>query len=486
MSGRWMSGLFAGPNEDDMANNWGTNFVTDVTTKSATYLQLDSLLRLIAPGYRPRAIVADGTTANDKAIGLTTGGCYSRTLFAMGSYAGGTYPLQTYSTSKSLANNQLALVAHPDACDDGAKTNTVAFPYHIPNDALDDEVLQELENKCLQALDERLMTSALMGNAIKALLMEYILAGSGGELTERFLVKLSRVLKRFNVVIIADEVMTGGRVGPTFARTSILPNEFQERVAFITLGKSIGCGIVLEKTVGVLAENKGRGNSTTIEEGEAYHKIRAIYNRIKDNWITIKRDKILSTLKLTGTKNTNHHWGQGLLIFVSKARPGVMGCLKNRLLAKLEVHSKTKLTLGCKNTEWNRVTVNNHLMEATRAWLANNANVQEALLVSPYTAVLAEFLCTRCQKTTAILPSELDRYIDTTENIDKNDLRKLHQERKRKRLGKQHGRCAKQHKNLVFEAFKEAATMSKGFMNQTLKTKKRMLCYEMNFDELKK
>lgn len=467
-----------------MANNWGTDFVSDVTGKSGTYLQLDSLLRLIAPGYRPRAIVADGTTANDKAIGLVTGGNYNRVFFAMGSYAGGAYPLQAYSTSKGLPNKQLALVSHPKNCDPIGTKNTVAFPYHVPHASLDDTDLLNLENRCLEAIEQRLMLSVLMGEPKKVLLMEYILAGSGGELTKRFLRRLSGVLKNFNVVVIADEVMTGGRVGPSYTRTTSLPSEFQERVAFITLGKSIGCGIVLEKAIGLLAENKGRGNSTTIEIGEAYNKIQAIYSRMQDNWIPIKREKILSKLKLTDKEND--HWGQGLLMFVTKARPRIMGCLKNRLLARLEINKTTKLlSLGLKETEWNRLTVNAHLMAAASWWLEHNIVVQEQQLISPYTTVLARFLCVR-PPATIVVPNELLNYIEEASDINRDTLRKLHQERKRKRLGSQHGRCSKKHKNLVYEAFKEAAMVSNGFMNPTFKTKKRTLCYEMNFDALYK
>ena len=75
------------------------------------------------------------------------------------------------------------------------------------------------------------------GTPFKALLMETILGGCGAELSHAFLGQLAQVLKKHNICVIVDGILTGGRIGPRFATTFMLPKAFQCQVQFITLGK---------------------------------------------------------------------------------------------------------------------------------------------------------------------------------------------------------------------------------------------------------
>ena len=124
---------------------------------------------------------------------------------------------------------------------------TVPLPYNIPGDWLPDARLCNYKRYCLDHLHETLLFAFFSGKPYKAILLEYILGGNGAELLIEFLTSLSYLLKLFGVVVVADEVLTGGRVGPGIAMTTSMPSEFKKSVEFITLGKFMGCGLVLQR-----------------------------------------------------------------------------------------------------------------------------------------------------------------------------------------------------------------------------------------------
>ena len=462
------------PNHDDMANNWGIGLIEPVKGSDVPPRRLDSEIRKVIPGFRLMSLVESGTTANERAISIATLANFDRCLIAMGSYAGGVGVLEKLSSSVALSNWQLSLVKDPEHCSDQAKQQTVAFPYHIPNSKLSDLQLAQYEDNCLKALEAKLIKARLCGKGYKSLLMEYILSGTGGVLSDAFLIKLAGILKRFHVSIIIDEIMTGGRVGPTMAMTMSLPIEFTACITFMMLGKIMGCGLVLEK-ISTFEEHKGRGTSTELQVGEAYEKFTCIQERIVLGYIGKKRQKVLAALKMDNNEDDN--WGQGLMMFTSKSRSAVQRNLKNRLLPMLEMGKKTKLQLGVKDTCWNRISVNKHLMKSARRWIEYGKATENARFDSPYIVRLASFIADNPTEET-IFPAQLMDYIgsESEQLVDEYRLKK------KQKLGTALGRSKKSHKSLVYAAFKDAANMSSGFISPKAKLQKRLLAYVVNYD----
>jgi hypothetical protein len=468
--------LRANINEDDMANNWGASYVEDVKTTSGTRIELDTLVRKHIPGYRLLDMVESGTSANDRVVSLATGGCYTKCLFGMGSYAGGVGMLHQYSTTELMQNMQLSLVKHPTDCNEQTREQTVAMPYMLHGDFSNEAELVKRESQCLDAILMKLTVASMNGSPYEVFLLEYFLSGTGGELSTRFLLKLATVLKRFNVAIIADEVMTGGRVGPDITITTTLPGEFTDCVEFITLGKCFGCGIVLEKQQ-VHLHRTGRGTTTQIEPNEAYAKFKAITDRLARGYIETKRQKVVAALKLNDVNN--ELWGRGLLMFSSKARTAVAGNLKCRLLPCLEIGNKTKLRGGFAMTEWTRTKVNEHLVSSFEWWLqASKSNNH----LSPSTLKIAEYIV-RHPLTSVIHPEDVEDYIKK-DGATALELLAEHRDWKIRAFGPRGGRCSKSLLNVIRSTLRDGQRKSNGFLTPTLKTKKRRLCYEVCYDKL--
>ena len=469
--------------EDDMGNNWGTTLVDDVFDKRASGSKADltGLIRICVPGFQLLLLTDSGTSANDRAIDLSTNGDHGTCLVAMGSYVAGSGVSQAFSTSKLMNNNVISLVSKPDESTVKAQSNTVAFPYHVPHGSFDDHVLQQLEEKCIHTLKIKIMTAIISGRPFQALLFEFILSGSGGVLSTRFLVALAMLLAPFKIVIIADEIMTGGRVGPQMTITTTLPRVVQDLVAYITMGKSMGCGMVLDRLSTESSDD--RGTSTEMSAAKAYALLKAIYKRAQSGYIAAKRAIVLSAMKVN--EGDDEVWPDtgGLLIFFSKARYSVLRGLKCRALPKLEISPKTRLHITGKMSEWNRVSINEHLMDRCNKWLAYST-LGCAENGSPYSYELSKFLVCIPHKT-QIMHETLLAFIEKHgDESDEISLVLLHRARKIARFGNISGRCAKSHHNLVWESLKTAAQYSQGFVTPMKVNNKRKLCYLVDYDKL--
>lgn len=465
-------------NEDDLANNWGTNLV-EVHSRApeVSFRAFDSEVRKEVPGFRVTTICACGSAANEWAISMTTGGDLSCLLIPQGSYVAGMGPIEKLSTQKPLPNWLLALVVHPDEATEEARLQTIAFPYHVPNEDLSDEDLEKREKKCLISIESKIILSKLRGCPIKALLMEFILTGCGGELTTRFLLSLATLMKKFRIGVIADEVMTAGRVGPSFAMTSSLPTEFQECVHFITVGKALGIGMVLERA----DKDKSygfRGTSTEIEVSEPCQRFLTICDRIKTGVIERKERKVLAALKVD--KDNNEHWGHGLMAFSDTSLSAIQRNLKCRHLAQLEDNPKTKICSrrAKHHCKWTRKTVNAHLMERMDQWLLHSIEYEEQQHDSPYTPYLASLLQQNPNQV-LFFPEQLLDHIPESESPQ---LLAEYRQRRKKRLGSSKGRCSKKHKSMVFDVMSKAAATSYGFLSPSQKQHKRRICYVVSYD----
>ena len=270
------------------------------------------------------------------------------------------------------------------------KLQTIALPYFVQHELLPARTLEKHEDKCLEYLEWKLFVAVLKGRKIKVLLMELLLAGNGGELSHRFLVKLAKLLKTFGVGLIIDEVMTGGRVGPdSMAFTSTLPDEVIERVKYLTMGKIFNCGLVLERahkkpTMRV----KARGESTDLVSGEAFMRWKKIQEFIDAGMIKKRRSEVLKLMTDRG-KNEVENWGRGCLIFTGRARPEVHKNIKCRLLPKLENLQLTRLHL--KDSTYTRGKVCRLLFESADQWILAGRRF-EVLDQSPFFEPIMDYV----------------------------------------------------------------------------------------------
>ena len=400
---------------DDMVNNWGVNLIMDdpkFKKYNATRNDLDAEIKRSVPGYQLESLVHSGSCANSRAINFAADGDVSRCLIAMGSYvAGDQSKLQTLSSSRFDTHQNISEVVRPSEAQLNCQQQTVAFPYFIPHSQLSKEQLQNHEIRCLNSIEWKLWMAKLTGKRFRALLMEPILSANGGELADEFLANLACLLKRFDVMVILDEVMTGGRVGPTMTMSTGLPSEFLERIGFITMGKIFNCGIVLEKKPSrPTCVERRRGESTALDAGEAFLKWKAIQKYIHEDNINRRRSQVL---KLFGmTKSDEHHWGRGCLIFTSKARPGVKKNLKCRLLPKLEMnHRLTKLTT--RDSGYSRKAVNDMLFKAAEAWMIEGRSF-DLQGHSPFLAAVIDWMIER--QGHFIAPADLVEFVGGQNN----------------------------------------------------------------------
>ena len=466
---------------DDMVNNWGVDLIMDdpkFQKFNATRNGLDVEIKRSVPGYQLESLVQSGSGANSKAINFAAAGDVSRCLIAMGSYvAGDKSPLQSLSSSRFDTHQNISEVVGPSEAPLKCRQQTVAFPYFIPHTQLSHETLREHEIKCLNSIEWKLWIAKLTGKRFRALLMEPILSANGGELTDEFLVNLACLLKRFDVMVILDEVMTGGRVGPTMTMSTGMPSEFLERIGYITMGKIFNCGIVLEKKPSrPTCVARRRGESTTLDPGEAFLKWRVIQNYINENNITKRRSQVL---KLFGmTKSDEHHWGRGCLIFTSKARPGVKKNLKCRLLPKLEMNHKLE-TLTTKQSGYSRKAVNDMLFQAAEAWMSEGRS-SDLEGHSPFLGAVIDWMIQRQED--FIAPADLVTFIGGEDNAqemaDAWHIQKRHKSHSSARKYK------KKPKTYITEVLTDISTTEPMFMLKCRKRNSRRCGYAIDYNHL--
>lgn len=356
--------------EDTMENMWGVKYITYTENRcgrrSFVYFQAD--VEKSVPGFTLHSVQMCGTDANAVAISLATNYDYNRCLFGLGCYIGGDERHQSLSTS-AMAGGGLSL---PKAFADSnaeCRTQTVPLPYHVPCQGVDSQELQLYENRCLLHLHQRLVLASLVGLPYKALLLEYVLGGSGGQLSTAFLKDLGNLLSHFDVVVVADEILTGGRTGPSIAMTPTMPSEFLSRVRCITLGKFVGCGMVLTRKTkqGLAVDEPLRGFSTQAECGLPSKLFEEVVKRINAGMIETRRANVLKLMNCLGPDKNEDHWGRGLQIYTTYSRSNILYGLRNRCLPRLE-ESKLRKN-GAVKSKWNRSTVCQELMSTTDEWI---------------------------------------------------------------------------------------------------------------------
>jgi hypothetical protein len=234
------------------------------------------------------------------------------------------------------------MISLPNQCSEKAQETTLPFPYFISgcNHCFDgcircnSEQLEreELETLCLREIHIRIILSLIKGPPIKAIIMELMLAGSGATLSHKFLIALSFICGTFEIYLVVDEVMTAGR-NNTMLMTRGTPQEFINRVAYVTMGKWPGVGMVLEQpsiTLDYRGSDDYRGTSTFISIQQTYNIVKAVTEKI-----CFAEERRLQFL---AKHNLDPHecWGIGTIIFSPMHRVESKQGLKCRMLPLLE------------------------------------------------------------------------------------------------------------------------------------------------------
>ena len=312
--------------QDDMTNSWGCNLVNTMGAARRSRHQLDLAIRSSVPGWMLMAMKNSGTEANSFAIDKATGKDMDTLLCAYGGYVGGDDDLQPYSSSEYNNSKTFALPKFPVDASEKCKRQTIVLPYFVPrSNFMINEQRSDYQHQCLAQLHKRLLRCRLAGRPVKVLLLEYILGGNGGELDPEFLVALGILLEKFDVEVIADEVLTAGRVDK-MTMTQTMPDQFRDRVSHITVAKFPGCGIVLQRALTKPSEHveQLRGSSTNIEPGLACQMWDEVAARVKQKVPSLRRQQVIDAFKLDDSR----HWGKGCLMFTDLTRSEVTRGLK--------------------------------------------------------------------------------------------------------------------------------------------------------------
>lgn len=269
---------------------------------------------------------------------------------------------------------------------------TVLLPYHVPGGLPEGDLL-ELESLCLRVMHKKFLMRMLLGSPVKAFLLEYILGGNGGSLTDRFLIKLGRICQEFGINVIADEVLTGGRIGPHMALTPTKPKQFRENVTHITMGKFMGCALVLKKTPKkpTKMDEPLRGTSTTQDVGIAYLIYEHVVKAMNNGAVEQRQEEVLSAMRLDGLKNAHRYWGDGLLLFSEKKRPAQLKGLKNRMLPVIDVGTRVRVNRSEKS-KWTREAVTSQIVETIHEWLICGDTATSKSVTSAFLSPTVDFL----------------------------------------------------------------------------------------------
>ena len=180
-------------------------------------------------------ICSNGTTAVTVALSNSASPSHVR-LVTMGSYTGAYSFTEKYSSV-------------PVDIDDFYNRSSlsleriVVLPYLMRSEVGTPDA-NKYEDRCISALQERMLAFAWRGTPVGSLCLELILSGNGLQLSRRFCEKLRTFCTKTGVAIIADEILTGFRC---VANPTVLLSDFlQLNPDFIVLGKFIGCGVVLQ------------------------------------------------------------------------------------------------------------------------------------------------------------------------------------------------------------------------------------------------
>jgi hypothetical protein len=360
---------------DTLDNCWGVKLVTLLNKpREVKFTKFDYDVRKDVPDYRLYSVVSSGSNANQDACVLASEYDLEGVIVGLGSYIGGNDFSTELSTAQYTLKSDFSLPSMVTEVSVRTVLQTVPLPYWVPTSALSRQEKTQHENNCLRHIHQYLVHHWLKGKPKKVLLLEYILGGNGGELSSRFLDMLARILIEFNVVVVADEVLTGGRVGPKMTMTHSFSSLWRSVVKYITMGKFMNCALILERIPkGRESQVERRGTSTIFDCSEAYAYWIAVRGHIDSGTIEERGRQVKAALKI---KDPNEMWGKGLLLFTSKKRGQSLEGLKGRALPRMDRNAKIS-TVKQTVTKWNRLTMTELLRDTAKQWITEQVRTEQ-------------------------------------------------------------------------------------------------------------
>lgn len=459
--------------DDEMDNMWGCNLVHRMGRfPDKRFCDMELAVTEAVRGFSLHSFEISGTSANKTAIELATDYEVDRCLFAQGSYLGVCALTKRYSTTTMMAAGQLALPTEPHMMLEAKYRNQiVALPYLVPCADFKEDQFLAYERSCLAALNRKLLRAKIDGKPFKAIILELVLCGSGGELRPQFLETFSMTVADYGMVIIVDEIMTAGRTSRYMTLTATAPITFRNQVAYITMGKITNCGMVLvKKAKRPQDDGDSRGRSTNLPAGGAWQAFTRVHQQLEDGMVDKRRRDVLAKMNVG-----EEHWGRGCLIFTNRSRPHVMKGLKNRLLPLLE---DTKIVKGSsKESQWTKYSVCDALMESGMAWIKEMDEGDHSR--RPFVYCLAAYMLdTKEQQMSSA---------DIIEHIGKEAAEELAEKEQMLRLVPTHprsGRCQKRAKSYFDEVLGSAAVNVSQMVRRSRKGTRRKTVYMLNRDQL--
>lgn len=337
--------------QDDAANHWGCTLVqpqgpsrsrsdnVSISLVDPNKTPLEHLVWKQCNPFQLSHISPSGSDANAFCISALSNDNIGSVIFATGLYVSGNdiHPLRKYSTTNFAIQDGLAFPmsppGNPNPEEKEIYQQIVPMPYYIPDPTNQStNFLTYRESQVLRELEFRCFFSQMIGNPIRVLMLELILAGCGAVLSISFLEKLALLSAKHQFYFLVDEIMTGARIGQVLY-TLTMPQLFVDRVACITLGKWCGRGLVLWNTKhsDILPQfEHSRGLSTNISYGPSLH----FWERMVEvaGQSEARRHAFLNKIKCPVAEA----WGKGVMIFCPQKRIGPGQALKNRYLPCLE------------------------------------------------------------------------------------------------------------------------------------------------------
>ena len=368
---------------DNYQNSWGRFlFPEDKTRQHASshhqsvddFKKLESMINNMCKPYQFVNMFASGSQAIQWTMTTASFMRIDSILIGCGNYVSGdNMTILQHLSSSDETPDGVGRIKTEGMHDEGIK-HTIALPYYIDYDK---EKQEEMENKCLEQIHHRCLYALTQKLPIKVIMLELILANTGGRLSESFLKKLALLSIHHDFVFIVDEVLTSGRTG-TVLYTQQMPEEFQNRVHYIAMGKWLGMGCVVYNNILHSQQNFTRGETTGTNYKEATQALKLV-SKYNCRQVESRRKEVLKAINVT----EENSWGSGILIFCNKVRAAPKGLgSAGRYLPMLEslpsmsncVYSE-RYKVG--NSIFSKKEMDNHIQNSVRKWLDISNNVGE-------------------------------------------------------------------------------------------------------------
>ena len=277
-------------------------------------------LHLLAPHHLVFAIEGSGSAANLRMIEEASGHNLGNAGVGSGCYLTGdtTSPLWHFKLPCAMAPGLGTVPVHtarPAKSPSEFMLRLIPLPWHCP--ALMKEAdyltLEQAERESLRKLAMELSTG------MTAFMLELVNTSYGFELRSTFLRKLRDIMDSFQARLCVDEVMTAGRTSDNF----LLSDYYQLRAEYVSLGKFMTQGVVLER-LGVNPQDPDKRRVTGISLGTSLIRMELVLREIasfKRGTVEEARERMITHLQSLRKQPGDSHqqdlkvWGRGAILF---------------------------------------------------------------------------------------------------------------------------------------------------------------------------